>query len=868
MTLSLTSMAAALGGEVVGNTVNAPGPGHSAEDRSLSVTPDASAPDRFLVHSFAGDDDVICKDYVRKKLGMPAFEPKKPNGGTTAPWTILREHIYQTKENAPHTRVRKLRRPNGEETYAQAHWDGRQWVKGKPKGAKQPYRLPQLAAAALSIPIYFCEGEKDCDNLAKLGFVATTASEGSSAPWDKALTPHFKDRNVIILADADKVGRAHGQKVAKALDSTAASVKVLDLYPDRQDGSDVSNWLEDDTAGAKLVALAKKVPLWELSADSSSSDSNTSDDALIAELAALSPVQYEKRREAAAKQVDVRMSVLDKLVEAARAKDEEAEEDPTVEPLYSHWSVEAAEEQVDGDVLMRAIVETLKRYVIMTDDQALVVALWVVFTWLHETVAVHSPILLAKSPLPNSGKTTLLKLVTFLVRNGLSSVSITGPALFRSIENWSPTIAIDEADTAFLNNFDLKDVVNSGWTRGDCIIRCDPDTHEPRPYSTFCPKALGMIGRRLPDATLSRCLIIAMRRKRAEEQTADFEHIDNENLARLRRQLLRWTNDNAEAVTKADPEIPPGLYNRTRMNWRALLAIAELCGRKTDAWKAVTAIEAVHAAADPELQVQLLADIRAALVRVEPDDQITTKKLLEELAADTDGPWAAYGKGGKKRKPITARQLALLLKDFNQGKGIKSRDIRTDGAKTALKGYPRADFEDDFKNYLPPFEEKPTSRSATSATLFNFKDLGQKSSATDDPDVTDENSPNPLETNDVADVADRNPESEEERDSRVVGLPPGAELVGRAGAGERCHLCGKASGVFLVRRYAGDAAHQVHPSCAGDAWSCEAVDETEVRSCRQCEGAPDGTEQLHDIAGKTVWLHPQCRRFYVEERQP
>ena len=195
----LQSIAASLGGEVVGNYVKAPGPGHSAEDRSLSVTPDASAPDNFLVHSFAGDDDVICKDYVRKKLGMPAFEPKKPNGGTNAPWTILHEHIY-------------LRKPNGEETYAQAHWDGRQWVKGKPKGAKQPYRLPQLAAAALSIPIYFCEGEKDCDNLAKLGFVATTASEGSSAPWDKALTPHFKDRNVIILADPIRSGALTDRK--------------------------------------------------------------------------------------------------------------------------------------------------------------------------------------------------------------------------------------------------------------------------------------------------------------------------------------------------------------------------------------------------------------------------------------------------------------------------------------------------------------------------------------------------------------------------------------------------------------------------------------------------------------------------------
>jgi hypothetical protein len=88
--------------------------------------------------------------------------------------------------------------------------------------------------------------------------------------------------------------------------------------------------------------------------------------------------------------------------------------------------------------------------------------------------------------LPNSGKTTLLKLVG----------SITGPALFRSIEKWGPTIAIDEADTAFVNNDDLKDVVNSGWTRGDSVIRCDPETRETRPYSTFCPKAIGMIGRR------------------------------------------------------------------------------------------------------------------------------------------------------------------------------------------------------------------------------------------------------------------------------------------------------------------------------------------------------------------------------------
>ncbi len=60
-----------------GNEVRAPGPGHSRIDRSLSVRLDANAPDGFVVHSFANDDPIACRDYVREKAELPAF---KPNG--------------------------------------------------------------------------------------------------------------------------------------------------------------------------------------------------------------------------------------------------------------------------------------------------------------------------------------------------------------------------------------------------------------------------------------------------------------------------------------------------------------------------------------------------------------------------------------------------------------------------------------------------------------------------------------------------------------------------------------------------------------------------------------------------------------------
>jgi len=71
--LTPTQIARALGGKVSGDHVLAPGPGHSPKDRSLSIKLDATAPDGFLVHSFAGDDPIRCKDYVREKLGLPAW---------------------------------------------------------------------------------------------------------------------------------------------------------------------------------------------------------------------------------------------------------------------------------------------------------------------------------------------------------------------------------------------------------------------------------------------------------------------------------------------------------------------------------------------------------------------------------------------------------------------------------------------------------------------------------------------------------------------------------------------------------------------------------------------------------------------------
>ena len=68
-------------GEARGNRLSVPGPGHSSKDRSLSIKVDASAPDGFLVHSFAGDDAIRCKDYVREKLGLAPWRRECERSG-------------------------------------------------------------------------------------------------------------------------------------------------------------------------------------------------------------------------------------------------------------------------------------------------------------------------------------------------------------------------------------------------------------------------------------------------------------------------------------------------------------------------------------------------------------------------------------------------------------------------------------------------------------------------------------------------------------------------------------------------------------------------------------------------------------------
>ena len=124
-----------------------------------------------------------------------------------------------------------------------------------------PYRLPELVAKP-DAPVFVVEGEKDADNLAALGFLATCNS-GGAKKWPDSLGDYFRGRRVVILPDNDQAGHDHANAIAAKLHRAgAAGVKVLEL-PNLPPKGDVSDWLAAGGTREALRELAAAAPVWE-----------------------------------------------------------------------------------------------------------------------------------------------------------------------------------------------------------------------------------------------------------------------------------------------------------------------------------------------------------------------------------------------------------------------------------------------------------------------------------------------------------------------------------------------------------------------------------------------------------------------------
>lgn len=429
----------------------------------------------------------------------------------------------------------------------------------------------------------------------------------------------------------------------------------------------------------------------------------------VEELAKLNPLSYERVRAAKAKELKVRVGVLDDMVK--NEKKSLAANDDRIKDKVEPW-----DEVVGGEGMLNEISDLIRRYVICDASVVDAATLWIIFTWLIDTVDV-APMALITSPDKRCGKTQMLNLFEHLCRHPLSASSITTSALYRCIEKWKPTLLIDEADTFLKSNDQLRGVLNSGHTREKAFVIVNVrtgDDFEPQQFNTWGAKAIASIGvGGISDTLIDRSIALKLRRKLNSETVERLRHQNTDDFKLIKRKIMRWVNDNHDQIKSSRPEPLQSLNDRAQDNWEPLFAIAAVVGGD---WlmRAQLAAEASSKSMEKEVEstsIDLLIDIKNIFENNGIEKYIWTKDLIKMLSENDDMPWGSWNKSGAM-KP---HQLAKMLREFD----IKSINIRGGGVQTAKvqKGYEYESFKDAFARYVPP-------TSNNNATTLQHEDVG------------------------------------------------------------------------------------------------------------------------------------------------
>jgi Protein of unknown function (DUF3631) len=410
---------------------------------------------------------------------------------------------------------------------------------------------------------------------------------------------------------------------------------------------------------------------------------------LVEALARKDHTEYDRLRGDVAETLGVRVGTLDDKVEALRKKMAAAG------GALPHWEVEPWSEPVDGTALLESLRQQFARYVVLPTHAAVALALWTLHTWVFQCFDI-TPYLSITSPTKRCGKTVLMTLLFWLSWRGKKSDSMSKAAIYRSVEGERPTLILDEVSWVLDSKDDRQGILCGGFERNGYVEICEGEGANitTRQFSTFCPKAFGLIGK-LTGTLTDRSICVHMRRKLRTDKVERLRRRDNGDFARLRQQCLRWANDNAKALEEAQPEVDDRLNDRALDFWEPLFIIADRIG---GSWPQLArqAAYALNGMEDEDgANVEVLRDIRVAFG---DDEVIRSADLVAKLAVDPERPWAEWKHG----RPLSQKQLGALLRPL----GIISETVSVPGFNDA-KGYKRARFEEAWAAYCPGQNRSP-----------------------------------------------------------------------------------------------------------------------------------------------------------------
>jgi len=323
---------------------------------------------------------------------------------------------------------------------------------------------------------------------------------------------------------------------------------------------------------------------------------------------------------------------------------------------------QAGEAAPDAAELLRRIFERIAYYLDLPTEYAKGIAgtlgLWTVFTYVH--AAWDSvPYLYFGGP-AGSGKSRTFEVLRRMVFRPLSSSSMTGPALFRTLHNLGGTLLMDEAERLRSTSPEVGELLSmllAGYQRGGRATRLEGDSTEyrTREFDVFGPKALACIAG-LPPALMSRCIPVTMfragpgsvkPRRRLDEDPAKWSGIRDE------LHILCLEHGPAWLELSRRDDVCPEMTGRHYELWQPLLALASWfeeqgAGGLLNLMQehALLTIESVRDDETPDVDVLLLRTLAGlALEGYEPTPTEVLSRAREE-EADSFIRWTMRPRGG------------------------------------------------------------------------------------------------------------------------------------------------------------------------------------------------------------------------------
>lgn len=356
---------------------------------------------------------------------------------------------------------------------------------------------------------------------------------------------------------------------------------------------------------------------------------------------------------------------------------------------------------------MKPLAEIVKKietficdYVTLANMQyALPIALWIVGTYCFPEFDAY-PYLAITAATKRSGKTRLSEMIGFCCSNPRAFAALTGPTMFRCIQEEHPTLIFDEAEGLSSEAAGtMRSVLNVGYRRGQTVPRTFGQGIKE--YDTYCPKVFVLIGD-VYDTLRDRSIVIFMKRAETRKRFT-FEAAKEEGKV-IRELTSEAVKGQLGAIMRTFQQHQglPFLMDRDEEIWTSLFCLCEVfcpgrleelqaCAADMAAEKTGEAVkytankEAEEEATKDEYRKRLLADVFSLFVT--DGKALPTEHVIDKLKAIPTAPWRKYRGVG-----ITAHDLAAMLEVFHL-RPVRIALGSGRGNQKFYRGYKRTDVE-------------------------------------------------------------------------------------------------------------------------------------------------------------------------------